>query len=101
MKEHDVDHDRSEQREAERHIFSDKKNQSSDDLAGGDDLEVASVGKRADKVARRPGHRRHRNEVKESIRAENGEKKSEKNASDDGSDFHTAELGLADAKLQS
>jgi hypothetical protein len=51
---------------------------------------------RSDEIARRAGHGRHGNEMQESIRAEDGEHKSEQNAGNDGGYFHAVILNKRD-----
>jgi hypothetical protein len=50
----DVHNHRAEQREAERNVAADQKNQSTRDLAESDNIEIARAIHRIDEVARRP-----------------------------------------------
>ncbi len=86
----DVHNDGSEQNQTERHEASDKQEQSPDDLEYADDMKVTGHEKRLGEVAGRPRRRwRHRNKVQEDVRTEDNEDQSEKNASNNGGDFHS------------
>jgi hypothetical protein len=86
----DVHNDGSEQKQAERDEASDEQEQAADDLEYGDNVKVVAQEKGLGEVANQSWRRwRHRNEVEEDIRTEDNENEPEKNASNDGGDFHS------------
>ncbi len=89
MNEIDVYNDRSKQNQAERYEASDEQQQAAEDLKDGDHMQVMRHEKRFGEVARWPRRRlRDRNKVQENVLAEDNKDQSEKDASNNGSDFH-------------
>ncbi len=101
MEQDDVHDDRTEQGETERHVFSDQKERTSDDLEGCDRFQISSGIHGADEFTRRTRHGRHRNEMEEGIGTEDNEKNPKENASDKGGDFHAGEIALVPLRTPS
>ena len=89
MDEHDVHNDWAEQRQTQRDIVSDQEQQTANHLQDADNINVMTFHERFGEVAdQRRGWRWHWNKVQEDVRTEDDENESEKNASNNGSDFH-------------
>jgi hypothetical protein len=101
VKKIDVDDDGTEQSEAKWHKAAQEKERAADDLQRGDGCQIAGGIHRADKFPRVASHGRHREEVEECIGTEDNENQSEKNAGDNGNDFHVADRGLIEREFQS
>ncbi len=71
---------------------TDEEERSADDLQGEDDLQVAAHEKGCGKLdGERISRRRHVNEMKEAVKAENDKDQTKQDARDDGDDFHGVE----------
>lgn len=88
----DVHNHWAEQCEARWNVAANQQNQSAENLATGDDVEITGFIHRTEKRASRSGHGRHGHEMQKGVRAEDGEHESKQNTGDDGGDFHAALL---------
>ena len=90
MIEHDVDNDRTEQRESERNeARTDEQTQSANDLETGDHVDVTAIDERGGECAGVSWrHRRRRNEMQEAVGTENDEDESEQDAGSVDGVFH-------------
>src|SRR5437764_751448 len=101
VEENNVLHDRTEKGEAEGHISADDKKKTARDLKDGDALHITGFGHRTDKLAGPASHGRNWLEVEKGVRTENNKNESEKNADNDGDDFHARKRARSARKIQS
>src|ERR1700677_1374762 len=85
----DVDDDRGDQRERQRHVAADEEKHGAEDLQREDEVDVVGGGQDPDELAGQAGgHRALREEVEETVQAEDEEQEAEQDARDEGCDFH-------------
>ena len=88
VNEQNVDDDRSEQRQREWDVAIHQEQDRRDDLEQKYRDQIMGDKERSDELTGRSGRRRAGNEVKETIQSKDEKDESEKETSDDNSDFH-------------
>src|SRR6478735_12287515 len=78
VKQENVHDDRSENRECERHVAIDQKQRARNHLKPRDEQEVIRNEHRSEELSRDSAGRRHRNEMKKSIQAEDQKNQTQK-----------------------
>jgi len=82
VKQENVHDDRSENRECERHVPIDQKQRARNHLKPRDDQEIFRNEHRSEELSRDSAGRRHRNEMKKSIQAEDQKDQTQKEPTD-------------------
>ena len=82
VKQENVHDDRSENRECERHVAIDQKQRARNHLKPRDDQEIFRNEHRSEELSRDSAGRRHRNEMKKSIQAEDQKDQTQKEPTD-------------------
>ena len=94
-----IENDRAQNREPERDEPANEQEQSADDLAAGDHIDVSAGEKSVEEFADDPLRQgRHRKKLEKAVHPEDDKDKAEQEPNNNGSDFHRALMARNDQR---